>query len=77
MLQLRTLGKGVLKDRLLQSARLGDILSGWRILFRKGLKANTTGIYTDNNCDDGMYCNDKFVELESLVSLGKRTLAEK
>jgi hypothetical protein len=40
-------------------------------LFRKTFDAHTTTTYPDNNCNAEMYCNDKFVELESLGPLGK------
>ena len=41
------------------------------ILFRKKFDANLTATYPDNNCNAEMYCNDKFVELESLSPLGR------
>jgi len=39
------------------------------ILFRKTFDANTKAVYPDNNCNAEMYCNDQFVELESLGTL--------
>jgi len=41
------------------------------VLFRKTFDANSKAVYPDNNCNAEMYCNDKFVELESLGVLGK------
>jgi hypothetical protein len=49
--------------------------SGWLaywwdgILFRKTFEAQKTPTYPDNNCNAEMYCNDQFVELESLGPL--------
>ena len=40
------------------------------ILFRKTFEAHKELVYPDNNCNSEMYCNDKFVELESLAPLG-------
>ena len=40
------------------------------VLFRKTFAAQKESIYPDNNCNAEMYCNDKFVELESLAPLG-------
>jgi hypothetical protein len=40
------------------------------VLFRKTFGAQTDSIYPDNDCNAEMYCNDKFVELESLAPLG-------
>jgi hypothetical protein len=46
--------------------------SGWLaywldgILFRKTFEARKNSSYPDNNCNAEMYCNDQFVELESL-----------
>jgi hypothetical protein len=39
------------------------------VLFRKMFAAQKDSIYPDNNCNAEMYCNDKFVELESLAPL--------
>ena len=39
------------------------------VLFRKTYEAQTESTYPDNNCNAEMYCNDRFVELESLGSL--------
>jgi hypothetical protein len=39
------------------------------VLFRKTFEADTKATYPDNNCNAEMYCNDKFVELESLGAL--------
>ena len=41
------------------------------ILFRKMFDTDTRASYPDNNCNTEMYCNDKFVELESLGPLGR------
>jgi hypothetical protein len=41
------------------------------ILFRKTFGADRSLVYPDNNCNAEMYCNDKFVELESLSPLRK------
>jgi hypothetical protein len=39
------------------------------VLFRKMFEAQTESTYPDNNCNAEMYCNDQFVELESLGQL--------
>ena len=39
------------------------------ILFRKTFETNLTATYPDNNCNAEMYCNDQFIELESLGAL--------
>jgi hypothetical protein len=39
------------------------------VLFRKTFEARTGSTYPDNNCNAEMYCNDQFVELESLGPL--------
>jgi len=39
------------------------------VLFRKTFDAQTGVTYPDNNCNAEMYCNDQFVELESLSPL--------
>jgi hypothetical protein len=39
------------------------------VLFRKTFEAQKNLPYPDNNCNAEMYCNDQFVELESLGSL--------
>ena len=41
------------------------------VLFRKTLIADAGSVYPDNNCNIEMYCNDQFVELESLGPLTK------
>jgi len=41
------------------------------VLFRKAFAAQMGVTYPDNNCNAEMYCNDKFVELESLGPLAK------
>jgi hypothetical protein len=38
-------------------------------LFRKKFEAHQHSTYPDNNCNAEMYCNDQFVELESLGPL--------
>lgn len=40
-------------------------------LFRKTFEARADSIYPDNNCNAEIYCNDYFVELESLAPLTK------
>jgi hypothetical protein len=39
------------------------------ILFRKTFGVTAGASYPDNNCNAEMYCNDRFVELESLSPL--------
>jgi hypothetical protein len=39
------------------------------VLFRKTFDAHAESKYPDNNCNAEMYCNDRFVELESLGPL--------
>ena len=39
------------------------------VLFRKSFGAQTDVKYPDNNCNAELYCNDEFVELESLSPL--------
>ena len=39
------------------------------VLFRKTIEAHTGSTYPDNNCNVEMYCNDQFMELESLGPL--------
>lgn len=41
------------------------------VLFRKTFDAQANSQYPDNNCNAEMYCNDQFVELESLCPLTK------
>ena len=41
------------------------------VLFRKTFGAQKASTYPDNNCNAEMYCNNKFVELESLAPLAK------
>ncbi len=50
--------------------------SGWMaywldgVLFRKRFDALNGVTYPDNNCNAEIYCNDQFLELESLAPLG-------
>jgi hypothetical protein len=44
------------------------------ILFRKKFDADKNLSYPDNNCNAEMYCNDQFVELESLGPLTRLDL---
>lgn len=46
------------------------------ILFRKTFDTHTNAAYPDNNCNAEMYCNDCFVELESLGLLAKLSPGE-
>lgn len=39
------------------------------ILFKKTFSVQTSASYPDNNCNAEMYCNDQFIELESLGPL--------
>lgn len=39
------------------------------VLFRKTFNAHTESLYPDNNCNAEIFCNDQFVELESLAPL--------
>ena len=39
------------------------------VLFRKTFGASSAATYPDNNCNAEIYCNDQFVELESLAPL--------
>ena len=41
------------------------------ILFRKTFSVQPGSPYPDNNCNSEIYCNDRFVELESLGPLAK------
>ncbi len=41
------------------------------VLFRKSFEVRTGTIHPDNNCNAEMYCNDRFVELESLGPIEK------
>src|SRR5689334_1733535 len=63
-------------DALLPPFKIGYFNShGWiaywldGILFRKTCIVNAELSHPDNNCNSEMYCNDKFVELESLGPL--------
>jgi hypothetical protein len=63
-------------DALLPPFKIGYFnLNGWiaywldGILFRKSFDVQKDLPHPDNNCNAEMYCNDKFVELESLGSL--------
>ena len=47
------------------------------VLFRKTFGAEKEVTYPDNNCNAEMYCNDQFVELESLAPLGWLNPGEK
>ena len=65
-------------DALLPSFKIGYFnSSGWLAywldgrLFRKIFEAQKYSSYPDNNCNAEMYCNDQFVELESLGPLTK------
>jgi len=40
------------------------------VLFRKTFEVHAGATYPDNNCNAEMYCNDKFVELETIAPLG-------
>ncbi|HMV29093.1 MAG TPA: hypothetical protein PKE23_06875 [Anaerolineales bacterium] len=41
------------------------------VLFKKTFNASTLATYPDNNCNAELFCNDEFVELESLGPLTK------
>ncbi len=63
-------------DALLPPFKIGYFnVSGWLaywqdgILFRKTFDVQRNSFYPDNNCNAEMYCNDQFVELESLGPL--------
>jgi hypothetical protein len=63
-------------DALLPPFKIGTFnSSGWLaywldgILFRKTFQVQKDSSYPDNNCNAEMYCNDQFVELESLAPL--------
>lgn len=63
-------------DALLPPFKIGYFNShGWMaywldgVLFRKTFSRETEATYPDNNCNTEMYCNDQFVELESLAPL--------
>lgn len=63
-------------DALLPPFKIGYFNSpGWLaywvdgVLFRKTFDAHVGLPYPDNNCNAEMYCNDRFVELESLAPL--------
>lgn len=63
-------------DALLPPFKLGYFDShGWMgywldgTLFRKTFDVRMGQFYPDNNCNAELYCNDKFVELESLAPL--------
>jgi hypothetical protein len=65
-------------DALLPPFKIGYFnLSGWLAywldgtLFRKTFDTKKNLSYPDNNCNAEMYCNDKFVELESLGPLSR------
>lgn len=46
------------------------------VLFRKSFEAHSGLTHPDNNCNAEMYCNDKFVELESVGPLKKLSPGE-
>jgi hypothetical protein len=46
------------------------------VLFRKTFETHAGLPYPDNNCNAEMYCGERFVELESLASLGKLNSGE-
>jgi len=63
-------------DALLPPFKIGYFnLHGWLaywldgILFRKTFEVHTGFSHPDNNCNSEIYCNDQFVELESLAPL--------
>jgi hypothetical protein len=63
-------------DALLPPFKIGYFnTSGWLaywldgILFRKSFEVYKNSSHPDNNCNAEMYCNDQFVELESLGPL--------
>jgi len=65
-------------DALVPPFKLGYFNShGWMsywldgVLFRKTFDSQKDLTYPDNNCNAEMYCNNKFVELESLAPLVK------
>ncbi len=64
-------------DALLPAFKIGYFNpSGWMaywldgVLFRKRFDALNGVTYPDNNCNSEIYCNDQFLELESLAPLG-------
>ncbi|HXD09053.1 MAG TPA: hypothetical protein VN653_03225 [Anaerolineales bacterium] len=64
-------------DALLPPFKIGYFSSqGWLaywldgVLFRKTFEVQAGLPHPDNNCNAEMYCNDHFVELESLAPLG-------
>lgn len=70
-------------DSLLPPFKLGYFNSqGWMaywvdgVLFRKTFEAQMGAAYPDNNCNAEMYCNDRFVELESLAPLNALSSGE-
>jgi hypothetical protein len=65
-------------DPLLPPFKIGYFSThGWMaywldgVLFRKTFHIQTSLPYPDNNCNAEMYCNNRFVELESLGPLTK------
>jgi hypothetical protein len=63
-------------DAMLPPFKMGYFNShGWMaywldgILFRKTFIVNTELSHPDNNCNSEIYCNDQFIELESLAPL--------
>ncbi len=65
-------------DAILPPFKMGYFNShGWLaywldgVLFRKTFEVQTGSSHPDNNCNAEMYCNDQFVELESLAPLRK------
>ncbi len=70
-------------EPLLPPFKIGTFNShGWMaywldgVLFRKSFIVQKGPAYPDNNCNVEMYCNDQFVELESLGSLTKLSPGE-
>lgn len=71
-------------DALLPPFKLGYLNThGWmaywfdNVLFRKTFEVKIHGNYPDNNSNAELYCNDQFVELESLAPLGGLNPREK
>jgi hypothetical protein len=65
-------------DALLPPFKIGYFNTvGWigywldGIFFRKGFDVQKNSSYPDNNCNAEMYCNNRFVELESLGPLAR------
>ena len=65
-------------DALMPPFKIGYFNShGWMaywlddVVFRKRFEVSKEATYPDNNCNAELYCNDQFVELESLGTLLK------